>query len=252
MEHNHSTDLLERNDIDYDVQKTEAKLFPNNSSTSGFLGKEECLVKVIDDDRKTLEKLGVSYDDILLHILLVGGDNINPEKGPPREYFRAIKGLFVRTLDNMDSQGCPWGDEKYDYRIPTIGFYAHLANTYVGITLSGLHPHLVKNHHFFEGKGTIYRLDPLRFAYFLNLPTKVSKVELRDLLYVQTQEELKNPVNKTHLVTTITCIAMLCEHPKFTELLGVAKQSVDNSEYEHVSYCSGFLDKLINSCENSN
>jgi hypothetical protein len=157
----------------------EKRLKPGEASASGFLGNGEFLDSIVHADRATLQKLGITHKQIAdkLHGLFVKAFTAwkrELEKtGNEDSYYQARekgvlleKGRFHVSARGWKSpQFCPWEDGaggRHDFVIK---------NTRTGETLqlSELIPHLVKEHHFFEGKATHYRLDPKHAVKVLEL-----------------------------------------------------------------------------------
>jgi len=78
--------------------------------------------------------------------------------------------IFVNQYRGM--QECPWGCgidplSSYDFLILN-------RNRAASITGPGLIVHLIRDHHFFEGEGSPYRVDPQKLAAVLELIPKTN------------------------------------------------------------------------------
>ncbi|MCB5251678.1 MAG: hypothetical protein RBR69_07870 [Candidatus Cloacimonadaceae bacterium] len=135
-------------------KKITARMQPGVITYSGFLGKDTRNFKqIIADDEMVLEKLGKSAEEI--------ADRL--------EYFQQ------KSFDAF--QGSTVVDEIYDVNTEVVrGYlpcpfmhqgvyrksYTTVTNTKSGksFTYSALNIHLIRVHHFFEGKKSHFRLEP--------------------------------------------------------------------------------------------
>lgn len=152
----------------------------------GFLGNDELHEEVIETDRKTLVMLGLTHEqfaktieDVFEH--MPATINRNP--------------LFL--FEYIHSPGCPWEgwsptsfmdvslkvteiwlcNPKHFWKlIFLLRFWdrnkrlkklKELVDKDWVFVLSDLHPHLIRKHHFFEGRCTPYRVDPERFVRWM-------------------------------------------------------------------------------------
>jgi len=131
-----------------------------NYSKGGFLGRGEGLLEVVHGDEETVRNLGVTHDEI--------ADRI--------EYF--IKSYRFGEKDIIDDkyevnadgymgmQECPWEDPAdygaMDYSVKNL----RLNET---LSFPGLIVHLIRAHHFYEGRKSPYRVDPVHAVRVLDL-----------------------------------------------------------------------------------
>ncbi|MEK6868944.1 MAG: hypothetical protein AABX74_01835 [Nanoarchaeota archaeon] len=152
-----------------------------NYSSVGFLGRDESLLNVIHEDEEAVARLGVTHDQIadrIEYFIIQYGvefSKIMRDIGimPLKERIAAHKAFnryivvdpFHLASDNSDNitggrgiQECPWLDGVGDYGDKNLRF----DNLRLGETLSfpGLIVHLIREHHFYEGKQSPYRVDP--------------------------------------------------------------------------------------------
>jgi len=132
------------------------------SSSDGFLGKNESFWGIVLRDFATVKELNLTYGQIAdkLESMIMGHG---------QEFF--YEGDFkVVTTFTCGEQNCPWEDGYTDKAsvmllMPDDGkpFYPgemlHRENV---IQVSGLIPHLIRDHYFFEGEESPYRVDPKR------------------------------------------------------------------------------------------
>ncbi len=144
-----------------ELTELESILRPRGCSTEGFMGKDERLVEIIVKDYFTLKRLGLTYNYIanrLDELFDINGGEIGD-----------FKFCFDMTCG---VQYCPWPDtetckESILYVMPRNGkphfkreeFLKNKRDGKLKI-ISGLLPHLIRDHYFFEGLKTNYRVDP--------------------------------------------------------------------------------------------
>ena len=159
-------------------------LYPGYSSESGFLREGEKLQDVIDQDKSTLLRLGISYEqvaDCLEYVTKrakqLGWLFSKEDKNPDVEIWdRIAEGFVVGRLSiswtsYMGYQECPFGCEGEAVKDITLAdseFHITNLDTKETIFCSELLPHLIRKHHFFEGH-TKYRLDPAKAIRVLGI-----------------------------------------------------------------------------------
>lgn len=170
----------------------ELRMRPGAYSLGGFLGLTESLESVIAQDRQALSALGISHEQIadeLEHLL----ESVEEQRNLllfRRDSGRDFPQFSKDCLPGTDSgylvgdkfqffisgsrglQPCPWGCEpdrrsSFDFLILNrqSGEYA---------TGPGLIIHLIRHHHFFEGRETVYRMDPAQVARVLGLVPEIT------------------------------------------------------------------------------
>jgi len=187
------------------LEKLEAILKPGNSSGVGFLGADEKLLDLIYADWKTVEKYHTSHEEIaralseaikanqlpnkdykIKHVLMSGG----LQGCPWNCEGRYKRGNGVITISGPEALNCDtelatvrtMGGEvllrkmmsemaKFREEIPAkltdMNFSQDLTDRIAVVT--ELHPHLIEEHYFFEGKKSPYRADPQILIPALNL-----------------------------------------------------------------------------------
>lgn len=142
-----------------EIARIEERLRPNQSSAGGFLGFDENLRDVINEDAQTLQDLGITYvqlADTLEYIVTHPDDD---------------HGFMVSTKTYKGHQEDPFQDDS------TVPPYSHMDFTITNkygdsITFSGLLITLIRDYQFFEGKDVPYRLDPADAVRVLQLSSK--------------------------------------------------------------------------------
>jgi hypothetical protein len=176
------------------IPELEERMRPGAMSHEGFLGPTESLDAVLARDRRTLEEAQVTYDqvaDALERVLQLALDQEDDLRN--QEYSELVKPYvpipdLLRpesiprfSLDNLPDpetgylvegtlqvffvaflglQDCPW-DCGY---IPWSSFDFLILNRRSGedITGPGMIVHLIREHQFFEGSESPYRVEPLK------------------------------------------------------------------------------------------
>lgn len=166
------------------------RLYPNHPETQllyGYLGADEELDRLIVEDEETMERLALTYEDLAstIEYLFQSSDE-------------RISGNLIIRDRYIHSPVCPWGDfctiEPFDFnlkvtqifvlnkdcpcevvdrfnedsKIPLEDYPALVDNDWAMI-FSDLHPHLIREHQFLEGRGTPYRVDPERAIRYLGM-----------------------------------------------------------------------------------
>lgn len=173
------------------IIEIERRCKPGFTSNFGFLSAEQDLRSVIEADSKTLQRLGITHEQIAdkLESLILQAkreDDIfdrtanhysDHNKAFERGYNVNSNRFVVACFYSMGSQECPFFIQKNEREILTCGRGStdyKVTNTGTGesIYFPGLMIHLVRDHHFFEGDAT-YRLDPNQAVKVLDLRSGV-------------------------------------------------------------------------------
>lgn len=163
-----SFESLSPKDID-DIQKI---MLPGGKSESGFLLHGDSLRDIYEADRKFLEKLGITYQqisDVLTTVLhkAIRKRHHHYEKTKdfwPEEGFLVDGRYRVKIVTYMGAQTCPFQDPEdkryfgYEYGDSDIT----VTDEKTGRTLkyNTLLPHMIEHHHFFESPNVSHRLNP--------------------------------------------------------------------------------------------
>jgi hypothetical protein len=172
----------------------EARMRPGAWSEKGFLGPDESLTEVIERDAGTVRTMGLTYEDLAdgLEQLLTAYQAVKGEalkaameaRRTHAEFIASIErvinsgpGFAVAELNFMGDQECPWG--HYDPSAPQPAWSSsdwQIRNLRTGEQMPrpgmygpGLIIHLIRDHHFFEGLNSPYRVDPVELARLLEL-----------------------------------------------------------------------------------
>jgi hypothetical protein len=175
----------------------EWRMHPGRWSEAGFLGQNERLDQVMDRDDRTLKQLGLTYEELgtALEKLLEAAHRAEAEgftfDAPPEvsdellgnpKTVGADPRFAVGLMRYMGTQECPWSSDwtslcdagptgachrwsSIDWRIRNLGTGQEMLGP-------GLAVHLIRDHHFFEGLATRYRIDPRELARLLDVGPK--------------------------------------------------------------------------------
>lgn len=158
------------------VGTVEELMRPGRLSTSGFLGPNERLEQVLtEDDRLVKTVLGTTHEVIAdrIEYFVREGANATPFSidGIHFDGTHVDEIYFVRCEEWMGGQECPYGDVKTFMPYSSMDF--QVTNKRLGEKLffPGGIVHLIRNHHFYEGRESPYRVDPRRACRVLDINT---------------------------------------------------------------------------------
>lgn len=135
-------------------EKLETLLRSSKFSACGFMGSDKrSLWEIIDSDAAELEKLGKTKEEIAARMQELT-DLAKPALG---DWVNAGKNLQVSVDDNRGMIPCPWPHRvRCLKRITT----ATQTDTCRSVRWSDLNIHLIKEHGFFEGQNSPFRIEP--------------------------------------------------------------------------------------------
>ena len=146
---------------------------PGTWSTGGFLGPDERLADVLEADAEVVEGLGLSGEQIAgaLERLVAAGASA------PRRRTRVPPHFDVHVSVLKGFQICPWTQDPHGgqcaagggVRFASLDWRIDNRSTHHAMHGPGLGVHLIRDHAFFEGPGSPYRMDPRELARLLDL-----------------------------------------------------------------------------------
>lgn len=161
-----------------------AHLQPGRRSNAGFLGKGEQFEDVVAKDSQTLAELGVTHEDIAERLR-----SIITAPGKKDGRVTIIDDAYkLKGAAWMGYQDCPWDDDERT----DLDYFVEQIATGREISFSGLLPHLIADHKFFEGRGTRYRLDPLEAILVLDIDTNATRAEVEERLFQEVTADLQS------------------------------------------------------------
>lgn len=165
-----------------ELEKILKPTYDPRGSRVGFMGKDEKLLELVYSDWKIVERYDTTHKKIAkaLEYAFTDDSKLNPK-------------YEIRDCQALPDapQPCPWGcssgscvtyyiyrkgiskeDIGYVYE-KALGVSSSQSDIYITkptvIIVTDLHPHLIREHYFFEGKGSPYRADPAFLIIALNL-----------------------------------------------------------------------------------
>lgn len=145
---------------------------PGAVSRAGFLGPHESLPAVMAADEAAMRQIGVTPEALAVKLEgLIASANAPPSRET------TVSDLYrVRLRQFLGPQICPWSSNvRYPQCVGRGSLYASLdwtiesLRTGRAMTGPGLIVHLMHDHHFCEGPGSPYRVDPVELAQLLDL-----------------------------------------------------------------------------------
>ena len=142
-------------------------LEPSKFSKEGFLGTDtRSLQEIIDDDLRTLKKVGVSKE-LLVQVLKDAYQKAKETFGAEIEIKKNVKAVFHESMGRIPSPFCKDGVFEKGEVVVTD----RINNLSLIITSLGIN--LIEKHDFFQGRGCRFRIDPfVAIKIFKLLPDK--------------------------------------------------------------------------------
>ena len=148
-----------------------SRMRPGRFSQGGFLGLTEKLETVMQHDAALLERFHLNYETIAARL----DDLLNLCTGKIRKVNHQHFTIEVEVLKGF--QICPWATDPYNSQCTAGAGVKHASVTWtisnkkkkIKMTGPGLIVHLIRDHHFFEGQESPYRVDPIRLSAMLDL-----------------------------------------------------------------------------------
>jgi hypothetical protein len=140
--------------------RAQQNMQPGVITSSGFLGEDtRNLTDIIQQDEETLQKLGITIEEAsaVLHHLLEEGRKGLGEPITLNEKYR------VQVTEARGFLACPFEDGIFR---KTNALVEHLPSG-KQFFYSELSLHLLEKHHFLQGNGSPFRIDPLTLKEIL-------------------------------------------------------------------------------------
>lgn len=139
------------------------KMMPGTITALGFLGEDHrSLSDIITEDEQTFAALGLEFTEVaerLRSLRDAGGDGLG-------EPVTVMNQWIVQTGDARGVLPCPWGDgvfHKNGISVRKADPGKPLESCVDGediLIFSDLSIHMLEAHHFLQGRGSSFRLDP--------------------------------------------------------------------------------------------
>lgn len=135
---------------------------PGKITKKGFLGDDIRHVHdIIKEDLLTLSRMGIEVEaiaDRLQYFIDEGKKGLETKVD--------LGDFTVQISWDRGMLPCPFGEPKLHHKINATLYCKNLNKE---ITYSQLNVHMIREHGFFEGKGSMFRLEPEELVRFLKL-----------------------------------------------------------------------------------
>lgn len=147
------------------LHKAEANAAAGVLTAEGFLGRDgRSLLRIIREDTIEFEAQGLDWNrvaDRLDELLRRGSEGL----GEPI----TVDGYLVRVAETRGMFPCPWEDGLFRKRSVTVQKLLDGAPVGPELLYSDLSVHLLRDHHFLQGHGSPFRLEPRVLADVLGI-----------------------------------------------------------------------------------
>ena len=138
------------------LRRAEANSAAGVLTVDGFLGHDSRpLLRIVREDTAEFAALGLDWNavaDRLDELLHLGSEGL----GEPI----TIGGHLVRVAETRGMFPCPWEDGLFRKRSATVQRLENGEPAGPELLYSDLSVHLLRAHHFLQGKGSLFRLEP--------------------------------------------------------------------------------------------
>jgi len=137
------------------------RLKPGLTIKDGFLGDDaRDLYEIIDADAEVVAEMGLSHAGLAARMEFLARRGMKAHGGPV-VYRQDIQ---ITTDEVCGYVTCPWGCcGAFRKGVTTL----HNQRSDFWVSYSALSIHMVREHHFFQGKGSSFRLDPYLLRWVL-------------------------------------------------------------------------------------
>ena len=145
------------------VEVLERRMWPGHWCAEGYLRQGDCLPELIAADAALLAGLGVKANSVAARLQDVLERGSDSEWEPVR-----VDRWFLTIKRTRKMRGCPWAQSSIDLCRIGAGAMKLSSNDFLlrrqgvdGVVRgTGLSIHLIRDHGFFCGPGTPYRIEP--------------------------------------------------------------------------------------------
>lgn len=171
------------------LEELESRMQPGSWSSSGFLGKGESLIEVLEADQKMVSSLGLTHEKIAdaLQAVAITSNGKYTITYNGKEYMVEANGTFcsqdspfgiIEEVEISNGQKMEQVIPEYDNNLDVFdGTDFEVTNKETGKKLyfAGLLVFLIKKYGFYEGKKVPYRIAPEKIAEFFDLQNKLDR-----------------------------------------------------------------------------
>lgn len=149
-----------------ELARVEAWMRPGQASTLGFLSPEQSLMSLVEEDSATLARIGVTHERIANRLAFLM-DRSSWTSSVRTRWCALLDRFRVHRIHYAGYQRCAFSEGPRDCGRCSSEYEILNLATGESFWATGLHPHLIGEHRFFEGGS--YRLDPEQAARVLEL-----------------------------------------------------------------------------------
>ncbi len=145
-----------------ELKEVEERLKGRKWSSHGFIGEHEDLKQLLDEDDLLVKKLGLTHEaiaDRVEYFIYKSNEIAGKSHDIDGEGTIDDGKFYIGYVTHCGRQGCPWGPVNFHYRYGNNIYWVKNMELKEHIRFPGLILHLIKNHHFYEGKQSPYRFD---------------------------------------------------------------------------------------------
>ncbi|WP_321330113.1 hypothetical protein [uncultured Ilyobacter sp.] len=140
--------------------KAQSNMVPGKITAEGFLGDEKLNIsEIITRDEGEMIRLGMKFQTVadLLRDFMLKGEHALGEPVTIENKW------IVQTIEARGNLPCPFEDGIFQ----KISVQLKLISSEETITYTDLSLHLLEKHHFLQGKGSPFRIDPIKLKRVL-------------------------------------------------------------------------------------
>ncbi|MCE1245481.1 MAG: hypothetical protein LWY06_02430 [Firmicutes bacterium] len=149
------------------MEKIQANMAPGVITLSGFLGDDlRKLIDILIADEETVTLMGLSHDQIASRMIELRDAGVRGLG----DFINVVPHFEVKVDSVRGKLPCPFGDPGV---FPKTNTTVKNLKTGKEVTFTDLNIHMILAHGFYQGRGSLFRLDP----EFLAEVTEVEKTE---------------------------------------------------------------------------
>lgn len=146
-----------------ELQAIQANMLPGKFSAEGFLGDDDRnLADILLEDQKMVDRLGLTHEAIAARMTALTEQG----KAGLERPVTVDSDFSVVVEDYMGRIPCPFRDYRGTGKRSTTVTRLSTGKT---IKWTDMNIHMIEHHGFYEGNGSLFRLDPAELAEFLNI-----------------------------------------------------------------------------------
>ncbi|MBN2050191.1 MAG: hypothetical protein JW760_07075 [Spirochaetales bacterium] len=145
------------------MQRIQQNMRPGVITLEGFLGKDERnLSDILEEDNATVQRLGLSHESIARRM-----EELKDQGAAGLGEFIEVPPHFEVKVESVRGKlPCPF---EHPGIYPKTNITCNNLRTGKSLLYTDMHIHLIGSHGFYEGKGSLYRLEPEDLADILEV-----------------------------------------------------------------------------------